>query len=176
MPVFDDANLKVMASLKHTNQVGSTNRLIFLHTLSPALHSGDVWLQCLSDHAVFVQSFYLDSQAGRSPGDVVHKIYPTANLQVFSLEHTHREIRKQAAGRRSISFDFIQFPFWPKGYSIENQRLSITSHLFSSLVLLAEAQAAVRAQAAAVAGHIPGMRCLQFDYKPISPSKVHLLT
>lgn len=39
----------------------------------------------------------MDIQAGRSPGDAVHKIYPTAYLKVFDLEHTHREIQKQAA-------------------------------------------------------------------------------
>uniref|UniRef100_F7A1M2 Mothers against decapentaplegic homolog n=1 Tax=Monodelphis domestica TaxID=13616 RepID=F7A1M2_MONDO len=27
---------------------------------------GDVWVRCLSDHAVFVQSYYLDREAGRS--------------------------------------------------------------------------------------------------------------
>lgn len=70
------------------------NELIFIDFLS---FLGDVWLECLSEQSVFVQSHYLDSQAGRSPGDVVHKIYPKANLQVFSLEHTYREIRKQAA-------------------------------------------------------------------------------
>ena len=30
---------------------------------------GDVWVRCLSDHAVFVQSYYLDREAGRAPGD-----------------------------------------------------------------------------------------------------------
>lgn len=37
---------------------------------------GNVWIKCLSDHSVFVQSYYLDREAGRSPGDAVHKIYP----------------------------------------------------------------------------------------------------
>lgn len=40
---------------------------------------GNVWIQCLSDHSVFVQSYYLDREAGRSPGDAVHKIYPQGN-------------------------------------------------------------------------------------------------
>lgn len=43
---------------------------------------GDVWLRCLSDHSVFVQSYYLDREAGRTPGDAVHKIYPTAYIKV----------------------------------------------------------------------------------------------
>ena len=43
---------------------------------------GDVWVKCLSDHAVFVQSYYLDREAGRSPGDAVHKIYPNAYIKV----------------------------------------------------------------------------------------------
>lgn len=43
---------------------------------------GDVWLRCLSDHPVFVQSYYLDREAGRAPGDAVHKIYPSAYIKV----------------------------------------------------------------------------------------------
>ena len=43
---------------------------------------GDVWIRCLSDHSVFVQSFYLDREAGRAPGDAVHKIYPSAYIKV----------------------------------------------------------------------------------------------
>lgn len=43
---------------------------------------GDVWMRCMSDHAVFVQSYYLDREAGRAPGDAVHKIYPGAYIKV----------------------------------------------------------------------------------------------
>jgi len=43
---------------------------------------GDVWMRCLSDHSVFVQSYYLDREAGRAPGDAVHKIYPGAHIKV----------------------------------------------------------------------------------------------
>jgi hypothetical protein len=46
---------------------------------------GDVWLRCLSDHSVFVQSYYLDREAGRAPGDAVHKIYPSAYIKVKIL-------------------------------------------------------------------------------------------
>ena len=44
---------------------------------------GDVWIRCNSDHSVFVQSYYLDREAGRAPGDAVHKIYPSAYIKVF---------------------------------------------------------------------------------------------
>lgn len=47
---------------------------------------GDVWIRCLSDHSVFVQSFYLDREAGRAPGDAVHKIYPCAYIKVKLLK------------------------------------------------------------------------------------------
>jgi len=47
---------------------------------------GDVWLRCLSDHSVFVQSYYLDREAGRTPGDAVHKIYPTAYIKVSTIK------------------------------------------------------------------------------------------
>lgn len=40
-----------------------------------------MWVRCLSDHAVFVQSYYLDREAGRAPGDAVHKIYPSAYIK-----------------------------------------------------------------------------------------------
>ena len=46
---------------------------------------GDVWIRCRSDHSVFVQSYYLDREAGRAPGDAVHKIYPLAHTKVFDL-------------------------------------------------------------------------------------------
>nr|CAB3266376.1 Smad4 protein [Phallusia mammillata] len=57
---------------------------------------GDVWVKCLSDHAVFVQSYYLDREAGRSPGDAVHKIYPNAYIKVFDLRQCHRQMQQQA--------------------------------------------------------------------------------
>ncbi|KAF1424159.1 hypothetical protein FQV23_0009527, partial [Spheniscus humboldti] len=58
---------------------------------------GDVWMRCLSDHAVFVQSYYLDREAGRAPGDAVHKIYPGAYIKVFDLRQCHRQMQQQAA-------------------------------------------------------------------------------
>lgn len=39
--------------------------------------------QVPSDYAVFVQSYYLDREAGRAPGDAVHKIYPSAYIKVI---------------------------------------------------------------------------------------------
>ncbi|KAF8789132.1 Mothers against decapentaplegic like protein [Argiope bruennichi] len=57
---------------------------------------GDVWLRCLSDHSVFVQSYYLDREAGRAPGDAVHKIYPSAYIKVFDLRQCHRQMQQQA--------------------------------------------------------------------------------
>lgn len=55
---------------------------------------GDVWVRCLSDHAVFVQSYYLDREAGRAPGDAVHKIYPSAYIKV-KIQHNVHTIKKQ---------------------------------------------------------------------------------
>lgn len=51
---------------------------------------GDVWLRCLSDHSVFVQSYYLDRENGRQPGEAVHKIFPCANIKVIFF----RKIKK----------------------------------------------------------------------------------
>ncbi|XP_074422306.1 mothers against decapentaplegic homolog 4-like isoform X1 [Larus michahellis] len=58
---------------------------------------GDVWLRCRSHHAVFLQSYYLDREAGRAPGDAVHKIYPGAYIKVFDLRQCHRQMQQQAA-------------------------------------------------------------------------------
>lgn len=58
---------------------------------------GDVWIRCLSNHSVFVKSYYLDREAGRSPGDAVHKIYPNAYIKVFDLRQCHLQIQQQAA-------------------------------------------------------------------------------
>ena len=41
-----------------------------------------VTLRCKSQYAVFVQSYYLDREAGRVPGDAVHKIHPMAYTKV----------------------------------------------------------------------------------------------
>lgn len=55
---------------------------------------GDVWMRCMSDHAVFVQSYYLDREAGRAPGDAVHKIYPGAYIKVWiQLPHINHIFR-----------------------------------------------------------------------------------
>ena len=53
--------------------------------------------RCQSDHSVFVQSYYLDREAGRSPGDAVHKIYPVAHTKVFDLRQCFRQMQQQAA-------------------------------------------------------------------------------
>ncbi|CAF4119948.1 unnamed protein product [Rotaria magnacalcarata] len=48
-------------------------------------NEGDVWIRCNSEQAVFLQSYYLDREAGRAPGDAVHKIYPQACIKVFDI-------------------------------------------------------------------------------------------
>ncbi|KAL4083384.1 hypothetical protein QTP88_028708 [Uroleucon formosanum] len=57
---------------------------------------GDVWLKCQSEQSVFVQSYYLDREAGRAPGDAVHKIYPRAYIKVFDLRQCYKEMCQQA--------------------------------------------------------------------------------
>lgn len=82
---------------------------------------GDVWMRCMSDHAVFVQSYYLDREAGRAPGDAVHKIYPGAYIKVrtwltssqsaasvqYCSSHSLSTVAKRAACvlGRSLTFD-----------------------------------------------------------------------
>lgn len=57
---------------------------------------GDVYIKCMSDHSIFVQSYYLDREAGRSPGDAVHKIYPQAYTKVFDLRQCYNQAEQQA--------------------------------------------------------------------------------
>lgn len=72
-------------------------------------YDGDVWLQNLSDNAVFLSSPYLDQQSRRPVGDAVHKIYPRASLKVFDLRETHRmlsskaEVARQAAAAQAAA-------------------------------------------------------------------------
>lgn len=57
---------------------------------------GDVWLRCLSNYSVFVMSYYLDYEAGRAPGDTVHKIHPSAYIKVHALHQSHLAGSKHA--------------------------------------------------------------------------------
>lgn len=63
-------------------------------------YNGDVWLQNLSDNAVFLSSPYLDKQSSRSVGNAVHKIYPRASLKVFDLHETHLLLSQKAEAAR----------------------------------------------------------------------------
>lgn len=64
---------------------------------------GDVYLRCLSDHSVFVQSYYLDREAGRAPGDAVHKVYPSAYIKVFDLRQCHQQMNQQSASAQAAA-------------------------------------------------------------------------
>lgn len=64
---------------------------------------GDVWLRCLSEQPVFVQSYYLDREAGRTPGDAVHKIYPSAFIKVFDLQQCHRQMQNLAQNSQAAA-------------------------------------------------------------------------
>lgn len=57
---------------------------------------GDVWIRCLSEFSVFVQSYYLDREAGRAPGDAVHKIYPGAYIKVFDIRQCYEQMKQLA--------------------------------------------------------------------------------
>lgn len=55
-------------------------------------NDGEMWIRCMSEHSVFVQSYYLDYQAGRAPGDAVHKIYPKAYIKVCTIISVDRYV------------------------------------------------------------------------------------
>lgn len=45
----------------------------------------EVWIRCVSEHSIFIQSYFLDYQAGRALGDAVHKVYPKAYIKVCTI-------------------------------------------------------------------------------------------
>jgi len=54
----------------------------------------EIWIRCNSEQAIFLQSFYLDREAGRAPGDAVHKIYPQACIKVFDLNQCYMQMEQ----------------------------------------------------------------------------------
>ena len=48
---------------------------------------GDLYLECLSNHSVFVQSYYLDAINNRAQGSVVHKISCGTNIKVCKTQY-----------------------------------------------------------------------------------------
>ncbi|NXD53331.1 SMAD4 protein, partial [Corvus moneduloides] len=112
---------------------------------------GDVWVRCLSDHAVFVQSYYLDREAGRAPGDAVHKIYPSAYIKVAGARWLTRPLSRAglsaAAGigvddlRRLCILRMSFVKGWGPDYprqSIKETPCWIEIHLHRALQLLDE--------------------------------------
>ncbi|XP_028836914.1 mothers against decapentaplegic homolog 4 isoform X2 [Denticeps clupeoides] len=114
---------------------------------------GDVWMRCLSDHAVFVQSYYLDREAGRAPGDAVHKIYPGAYIKVEQGCTTMQEGKSwPRMNTPKIEINGAQRdkpPPRPQVFDLRQCHRQMQQQA-------ATAQAAASAQAAAVAGNIPG--------------------
>lgn len=66
-------------------------------------NEGDVWLENLSDNAVFLSSPYLDQQSRREVGNAVHKIYPRAKLQVFDLRETYHLLSQKIERAREAA-------------------------------------------------------------------------
>ncbi|NWI50300.1 SMAD4 protein, partial [Calyptomena viridis] len=111
---------------------------------------GDVWVRCLSDHAVFVQSYYLDREAGRAPGDAVHKIYPSAYIKVENLCEPLQTPRLGLSAAAGIGVDdlrrlcILRMSFvkgWGPDYprqSIKETPCWIEIHLHRALQLLDE--------------------------------------
>lgn len=52
---------------------------------------------------MFVQSYYLDREAGRTPGDAVHKIYPSACIKVFDLRQCHQQMQSLASNAQAAA-------------------------------------------------------------------------
>ena len=75
-------------------------------------------LTCLSEMSVFVQSYYLDRESGRQPGDAVHKIYPQASLKVRLC--WYGEFKCTTSGY-SVNFTIKRgFPKFAQNYTMKN--------------------------------------------------------
>lgn len=57
---------------------------------------GDIYCSNLSEQSVFIESYYLDREAGRSLYDAVHKIYPGSKIKVFDLKQCYKQMHQQA--------------------------------------------------------------------------------
>lgn len=79
-----------MFKLSHAILLSSIIIIIIITSLGIIIeekNETEVWIRCVSEHSVFVQSYYLDYQAGRALGDAVHKIYPKAYIKVHFIIH-----------------------------------------------------------------------------------------
>jgi mothers against decapentaplegic homolog 4 len=61
-----------------------------------SLADGDIYCSNLSEQSVFIESYYLDREAGRSLFDAVHKIYPGSKIKVFDLKQCYKQMHQQA--------------------------------------------------------------------------------
>uniref|UniRef100_A0A1A9Z6I9 MH2 domain-containing protein n=1 Tax=Glossina pallidipes TaxID=7398 RepID=A0A1A9Z6I9_GLOPL len=64
------------------------------------------WQESLSqshDNSVFVQSYYFDREAGSTPGDVVHKIYPAARIKVLDLRQCRQQMHSLASNAQAAA-------------------------------------------------------------------------
>ena len=47
------------------------------------LTDGDIYCHILGDQSIFIESYYLDREAGRTLFDSVHKLYPGSRIKVI---------------------------------------------------------------------------------------------
>ena len=98
--------------------LSTLDRSLFFFFLFVSLHIGkgivlecrnenEIWIRCNSEQAIFLQSFYLDREAGRAPGDAVHKIYSQACIKVSREQLIEREGPNLHSIRSSISINVI---------------------------------------------------------------------
>ncbi|VVC37335.1 Hypothetical protein CINCED_3A018846 [Cinara cedri] len=95
--------LGALSNVHRTEQSEKTRLHIGKGIQLDLIGEGDVWLKCQSGHSVFVQSYYLDREAGRAPGDAVHKMYPHAYIKVFDLRQCYRQMHQQAESSQNAA-------------------------------------------------------------------------
>ncbi len=55
----------------------------YLFIIIKYLGEGDVYLSCVSEHSIFIQSHYLDWMAGKEPGKLLNKVIKNTFNETF---------------------------------------------------------------------------------------------
>lgn len=60
------------------------------------LPDGDIYCRILGEQPIFIESYYLDREAGRTLFDAVHKLHPGSRIKVFDLKQCLKQLKQQA--------------------------------------------------------------------------------
>lgn len=109
--------LGAISNIQRTESSERTRLHIGKGVLMEYMPDGDVFCRCLGDQSVFIESYYLDREAGRTMYDAVHKLYPGSRIKVFDMKQCYRQMQEQALAAHEAS----------QSVSIQNGGVPVTS-------------------------------------------------